>query len=115
MLAPEQLLHLLGSRGHGDARVVRRGVRAARMHLPVTENGSFRDPSDQLVTPIAGRQVQFGLRRAPGHAKAAFHVRRWIRERSRRAVATPDWACLADRLPGGTNLDQQIETARTAG
>ena len=54
----EQLLHLLGSGGHGDARLVRRGVRAARKRLPVTENGSFRDPSDQLVTPIAGRQIQ---------------------------------------------------------
>src|SRR5919106_2627908 len=48
---------------------------------------------------------------------AGWHAgERWVRaERSRGAAATQDWGCLADRLPGGTNLDQQSETARTAG
>jgi hypothetical protein len=71
----EQLLQLLGPGGHGDTRLVRRSMGGARMHLPVAANDPLRDPADQLVEPIAGRQIQVGLRRAPGHAEA-FHVSR---------------------------------------
>jgi hypothetical protein len=66
----EQLLQLLGSRGHGDARLMRRGLRAAGMRLPVTANECFSDPSDQPATPVAERWLGVGLRQVPGHSEA---------------------------------------------
>ena len=66
----EQPLQLLGSSGYGDARLVRRELGGARRRLPVAANEFFRDPSDQLAKPLAGRQIEVRLRRVLGHAEA---------------------------------------------